>query len=71
MPVSIPLTERMAELSIHSSQQGLALYKVKLNWKSLQVIFRCGLQTRIMADRCCLLPGRTNGRLRHHDRSDV
>ena len=40
MPVSIPLMERMAELSIHSSQQGLALYKVKLNWKSLQVSTR-------------------------------
>jgi hypothetical protein len=40
MPVSIPLMERAAELSIHNSQQGLALYKVKLNWKSLQVSFQ-------------------------------
>jgi hypothetical protein len=37
MPVSVPLMERMAGLSIHTAQDQLELYRVKLNWKSLQV----------------------------------
>jgi hypothetical protein len=37
MPVSVPLMERMAGLSIHTARDQLELYRVKLNWKSLQV----------------------------------
>jgi len=41
MPVSVPLMERMANLSIHTAQDQLELYRVKLNWKSLQVSVVC------------------------------
>lgn len=53
MPVCVPLMERVAGMSIHTAQDQLELYNVRLNWKTLQVsAFKTIRSHRLSLSRC-------------------